>query len=102
MALGAEFRNNVGQAHHQYSARESGADTPVVCDAMCAVVVDVFEIGISLLKDVREVLKMLDLVVLRLRPRRSIHNRRLRRIRCLQCDQLQSSMNMLNKLTSEL
>ena len=102
MALGAEFRNNVGQAHDQYGAREPGADTPVVCDAMCAVVVAVFEIGISLLKDVREVLKMLVKVVLRLWPRRSIYNRRLRRIRCLQCDQLQSSIEMLNKLTSEL
>ena len=50
MALRAKFGNNVGQAHDQYSTRKSSAEAPIVCDSMCAVIINVFEIGISLLK----------------------------------------------------
>lgn len=81
MALSAKFGNNVGQAHDQYSTRESGADAPIVCDTMCAVIINIFEIGISLFKVVSEVVKMLDELVLRLQPRCSICNRRSHRIR---------------------
>ena len=81
MALSAKFRNNVGQSHDQYSARESGAGTPIMGDAVCVVKIDGFEISISLVSDVSDVLTMLDAFVLRLRPRCSICNRRLHRIR---------------------
>ena len=81
MALSAIFRNNVGQAHEQYGAREPGADTPVVCNAMCAVKIDVFEIRISLDPDVSDALRMLDNFVLHQRPRCSICNRRLHKFR---------------------
>ena len=68
MALRAKFGNNVGQAHDQYSTRKSSAEAPIVCDTMCAVIINVFEIGISLLKVVSEVVRLLEEVVLRLQP----------------------------------
>lgn len=60
MALTAVFRNNVGQAHEQHSARKSGTDTPIVFDAMCAVKNIVLEISISLVPNVSEILRVLD------------------------------------------
>ena len=59
MALGAELCNDVSQAHTQYSARKCGANTPVVCDAVGAIKIDVFEIGVSLILDVSEDLRTL-------------------------------------------
>lgn len=81
MALSAELRNDVSQAYGQYSARKSSAETPIVCNAMGAVIIDVFEIGISLVPDVSEDLTMLKISVLHLRPRHSIYNRNLHTIR---------------------
>lgn len=80
MALSAKFRNNVGQAHDQYSAGESGTGTPIGFDAICAVKSAVFEISITLVPNISEVLRMQDKYVLRLQPRRSISNRKLHRI----------------------
>ena len=48
VALGAVLGDDVGQPDDQDGARESGPDAPVVHDAVFAVVVALFEIGVAL------------------------------------------------------
>ena len=81
MALGAVFSNNVGQTNDQNSARKCSADSPIVYNAMSAVIVIVLEVCIPLAQGVSDDLRILGTFLPRLRPRRSICNRKSHRIR---------------------